>query len=463
MDKKILFPKHLKVFFIGIGGVSMSGLAKLLIYNGNAVSGSDKQKSSATLELENLGAKIYYTHSASNLEDADLVVYSSAISVDNPELVFANKMGIPTLRRSKLLGEILGEFKRTVAISGCHGKTTSTAMLSEILIKAGQDPTVFLGGEYSSFGNFLLGGSDLAIAEACEYKKSFLDLAPKIAVVLNIDNDHLDSFDGMKDVVSSFKQFVGDRLAIVNADDKHVNEICNCTTVTFGIDSVATYYATDIKEGEKSVSFTACAYAKPYGRINLKVNGKHNVYNALSAFATADVLGVPFNLVKKGLEAFNGVKRRNEKLGELNGVECYADYAHHPSEIKATLNAFSGQNTDFITVFQPHTYSRTKILMDDFINAFNGRNNVIIYKSYPAREAFDKQGSAKALKDNLEKQVPICLYAHTLKELKGHISKLIGDKSKFKRIIFLGAGDIYQIAQKLVNEKQNVQKKFRKR
>ncbi len=434
----------------------MSGLAKLFLLNGYSVCGSDREKSPTTVQLEGLGAKIFYSHSSSNLENVQAVVYSRAISGDNPELCFAKELGIPIFKRSELLGEILGGYKRSVAISGCHGKTTATAMLSEIMIKAKQSPTVFLGGEYSSYGNLLVGDSDLAIAEACEYKKSFLDIKSKVAVVLNIDNDHLDSFDGMKDVVDSFKQFVGSRLAVINADEKYINDISNCTTVTFGVDNVATYYARDITQTQKGVSFTACAYAKPYGRINLKVNGRHNVYNALSAFATADLLGAPFYAVKRGLENFTGVKRRNELLGTAGGLKYYADYAHHPTEIKATLSAFKEGGQDFITVFQPHTYSRTRLLMKEFVEAFKGLDNLIIYKTYPARESFDRAGSAKALKQGLEEGLPICLYAHTPKELKESLDKIMDLNGDKRRIIFLGAGDIYAIAKEILSKNQKV-------
>ncbi len=459
MDKKILTDNHLKVFFIGIGGISMSGLAKLLLGRGYVVSGSDKSKSIQTKELEALGATVYYEHNALNVKGADLVVYSCAIDEDNPELAFAKANGIVAVKRSEILGEIISGFKKSVAISGCHGKTTCTAMLGEILQTAKKDPTIFLGGEYKDYGNFLSGESDFAIAEACEYKKSFLDIKPKIAVVLNLDNDHLDSYDGMKDVVVSFKKFVGDRLAVINSDEKYINDISNSTTVTFGIENVATYYAKDIKETETGVSFTTCAYAKPYGKINLKINGRHNVYNALAAFAVADLLSISFWDIKKGLENFCGVKRRNEYLGEANGVKYYADYAHHPTEIKATLKAFSRGKNDFITVFQPHTYSRTRILMNDFISAFEGYDNIIIYKSYSAREKFDVKGSAKTLQERLSEKTQICSYAHTAKELEEKISENSKDK---KRILFIGAGDIYQIANAILSEKQKVQKNIRK-
>ncbi len=452
MKRKFLYPQYLNVFFVGIGGISMRGLAKLLIYNGYVVSGSDKANSPELKELEALGAKVYYSHQASNVDGADLVVYSSAIRSDNPEICRAKEKSIPTIKRSVLLGKILSEYRRSVAISGCHGKTTATAMLSQIMISAGQSPTVFLGGEYSDYGNLLVGSSDLAIAEACEYKKSFLDIRPKIAVVLNIDNDHLDSFDGMKDVVASFKEFVGDNLAVINADEKYINEISNCTTVTFGIENVATYYAKDIKETCDGISFIACAYAKPYGKINLPVKGKHNVYNALSAFATADLLGASFSAVKKGLEAFKGVKRRNEFLGEANGLKFFADYAHHPSEIKATLSAFKRGGEDFITVFQPHTYSRTRLLMNEFVEALSGLENLVVYKTYPAREKFDGKGSALKLKNNLVDLIADCSYVKTQKELISKI-KSLKEKGKYKRVVFLGAGDIYQIAGNILRQR----------
>ncbi len=463
MNNKILYSRNLKVFFIGIGGVSMRGLAKYLISRGYIVSGSDKVKTCATKELEKLGVNVFYSHCASNIANADAVVYSCAISKDNPEFCQAKKLGLPLIKRSVLLGEILNEYKRSVAISGCHGKTTTTAMLSLIMIKARQAPTVFLGGEYPSYGNLLLGNSDLAIAEACEYKKSFLDVNAKISVVLNLDNDHLDSFDGMKDVVSSFKSFIGSKLAVINADEKYINELSNCTTVTFGIDNVATYYAKDIQESVNGISFTACAYAKSYGRINLKLNGRHNVYNALASFAVSDLLGASFEAVKSGLEEFAGVGRRNEYLGEALGVKYYADYAHHPSEIRATLDAFNVLSDDYITVFQPHTYSRTKLLMGDFISAFKGLDNLIIYKTFPARERFDKKGSALTLKKNLDERVNTCLYAQSKKELKECIELICNKNERKKRIIFLGAGDIYQIAKQILKECRNVQKKFLKR
>jgi len=399
-------------FFVGIGGVSMSGLANFLIDKGYKISGSDHSRSNLTEKLENRGAKIYYKHSSKNLNGVDVVVYSSAINETNPELKRARELGLKIIKRSELLSAIMKEYKKSVAISGCHGKTTTTAMLSEIFISAGLDPTVFLGGEYSYFGNYRKGDSEYAVVEACEFRKSFLDLSPKISVVLNIDNDHMDSYNGMSDLVDSFKCFVGDNLSVINADDKYAEYISNCTTVTFGIKSPANYYAKDIRRGKNGYSFTACAYAKAYGRINLKVLGKHNIYNALCAFAVSDLMGINFKDIKRGLENFYGVKRRNEYLGEKFGLKWFADYAHHPTELKASIEAFSSAGKDFVTVFQPHTYSRTERLMHDFIEALKPVKNLIVYKTYPAREKFNYKGSAKTLYDNLTSADMInCAYA----------------------------------------------------
>ena len=435
-----------KVYFVGIGGVSMSALAKFLHTNGFIVSGSDLNKSNLTTQLEELGIKVYYSHGIENVLAVDLVVYTSAISVKNPELCYARENGIPTITRSELLNEALSNYKKSVAVAGSHGKTTTTAMIMDVLSISGNDPTVFLGGEYGEVGNFRLGNSDYAVCEACEYKKAILDISPKISVVLNIDNDHLECYYGMEDMVESFKRFVGDKLAVINADDKYADYLSNQTTVTFGIYKSANYYATNVVANKQGTSFTACANSRRYGRINMKLMGEHNVYNALCAFAVCDLMGVSFSVIKKALEEFKGVKRRLEFLGKVNGVECYADYAHHPKEIKATLSAFSLKGEGFLVVFQPHTYSRTKLLLDEFVDAFKDYKNLIIYKTFPARESYDRFGSARVLyKRLINEQVQKLSYAQGYNQLVEGIKK---QSEGIKRIIFLGAGDIYSLAEK---------------
>ena len=248
----------------------------------------------------------------------------------------------------------------------------------------------------------------------------------------------------MKGVISAFKQFVGENLAVINADDKYCYQLSNCTTVTFGINNSATYSAKNLKKEKDGYSFNAYAYSRNYGKIRLKVKGKHNVYNALSAFATADLMGIPFADINKGLESFYGVKRRNEYLGEYGDKKWYADYAHHPKEIIATLNAFREDGEDFITVFQPHTSSRTRILEKEFISALKNTGDLIIYKTYPAREKYDKKGSAKTLAEKIINEGKRnCEYAHTRKEL---FEKILTVKAP--KVLVLGAGDIYEIAKK---------------
>ncbi len=426
----------------------MSGLAKHLYYNGYTITGSDKVKQQTTKELLDLGVKVFLEHDAKNVSDVQAVVFSSAIKDDNPEIVKAKEIGLPLIKRSVLLGEIMKDYQKSVAISGSHGKTTATAMLSKILITDGKDPTVFLGGEDQSFGNYRLGNSQYLVAEACEYKKSFLDLKPKIAVVLNVDNDHLDCYGSMQELIKAFKTFVGDNLAVVNADDQNAYSVSNFTTVSYGIKNSATYLAKNLVRTEKGYSFSVYAYSRYFGRINLSVKGKHNVYNALSAIATADLMGVSFNHIKRALEDFRGVKRRNEYLGEKLNKRWYADYAHHPKEIVSTLQTFNEDKEEYITIFQPHTYSRTRILLDEFISVLKDTKNLIIYKTYPAREKYDKQGSARTLVQRLKDAgLYDCEYAHTSKLLV----EIVSSKSKIKKVLVLGAGDIYEIAKRITN------------
>ena len=353
---------------------------------------------------------------------------------------------IPLIKRSELLGEIVSNYKRSVAVSGSHGKTTTTAMLAETFISAGVNPTVFLGGDSKSFSSYRKGGNDLVVFEACEYKRNFLDIKPSIAVVLNIDNDHTDCYKNEKEIVNAFKEFTKDSFLVINADDKHFDELFNSTTVTFGIENKANFTAKNIKYNKSGYSFTLCAYGRPVGRINLKTIGKHNVYNALATFAVAEIFNLPFVFVKNALENFSGVKRRAEFLGTFNDKTVYADYAHHPNEIKATISAFNDSGKDFIVVFQPHTYSRTKSLLSEFTSSLKDEN-VIIYKTFPAREKFDACGSEWALYEDICKFNPNVQIVMNEDEL---VQKLCSENKDVKRLIFLGAGDIYDVAKRLV-------------
>ena len=437
-----------KIHFIGIGGVSMSALAKFCLNLKVQVSGSDKVMSEELLKLQTMGVRIYLGHHRQSVIGKDLVVYSSAISSCCPELVSAVEKNIPIMSRGEFLGKILIGYKNCIAVSGSHGKTTATAMLSEILIENGSNPTVFLGGQHKTYGNFRRGRKKYAIVEACEYKKNFLNITHSASVVLNIDDDHMDSYEDMQDMKNCFRRFIRDGLALINADDENSNQIFNKTTSTFGIKKLATFNAKNLRCGVNGYSFDFYAYQKRLGRINLSVLGRHNVYNALAAGGMAYLYKISFSAIKRGLEKFSGVNRRNEYLGKIFSARCYADYAHHPKEIQATLSAYKATDEKSLIIFQPHTFSRTRILIDDFVKTLGEVKNLIIYKTYSARESFDEKGSAKHLYEELVNNGVSASYSEEPDDLAEKIEDKV--KTGIRRIIVLGAGDIYDISKQII-------------
>lgn len=449
MNKNFFIQPVKKIHFIGIGGVSVSALAKYCLGLGVSVSGSDRQLSAITDELKTLGAKIYLGHYKHSVIGKDLVVYSSAIKENCPELVSARERGIKTMQRGEFLGKILETYKNVVAVSGSHGKTTTTAMLSEIFIVGGLNPTVFLGGEYRGYKNFRKGKNKYAVTEACEYKKNFLDITHTSSIVLNIDNDHLDSYVDMNDMKNCFRRFIGDGVSLVNADDGNCAQVFNKTTATFGIKKTATFNAKNLRSGAKGYSFDFYAYQKKIGNIKLKVPGRHNVYNALASSGMAYLYNVKFSAIKRGLEGFCGVKRRNEYIGKFYGASVYTDYAHHPAEISAMLSTFNAYSKNTLVVFQPHTYSRTKNLMKEFVDVLGRAENVIIYKTYSAREEYDASGSGEKLAKNLTDNKKLCEYCETPDELSEKTQAFI--EKGVKKIIVFGAGDIYDIFKRIVS------------
>ena len=437
-----------KIHFVGVGGVSMSAICEYSKECGVSVSGSDMTSSNRTEKLKSLGCEIKIGHSSKNVRGADALVYTGATDDTNPEIRYAKKKRIPIFSRGEFLGGIISDYKNSVAVSGCHGKTTAMAMIANALIRAGKDPTVFLGGDDFDFGNFRLGNSDYLALEACEYKKSFLHFKPKIAVVLNVGDDHLDTYGNLDGIIDGFREFIGDSIAVVNADDENCKKVFNASTLTFGIENSAHYYATKIKFDGKFYSFVLNAYTKSYGRVKLKAEGRHNIYNALATFAVCDILGIPFDKIKNALENFNGIKRRNEYLGEKNGVKYFADYAHHPKELQAMIKVYDENKGEYITVFQPHTYSRTKYLMDDFVGVLKNQSPLIIYKTYPAREDFDADGSALKLYDELKNSgVKDVYYVNDEIELASVIER---HAMNIDKVIIFGAGDIYEIVNSLL-------------
>jgi len=419
----------------------MCALARYAKNCGFNVSGSDAERNERTEQLRLEGVEIYLGHDEKNVKDVDWLVYSSAIPKSNPEIRKALATGIKVFTRAEFLALITSGFKISVAISGSHGKTTTTAMIADGLIADGKEPTVFLGGESEKYGNLLIGSKDYAVYEACEYKGSFLSCHPKIALCTNIDDDHLDYYKTMDAEEEAFKKFLSPTLAVINADDQRLKNMNLSTSVGFGIHNGA-YRAKRVKEhDDKTTSFTVVKNGIKKCRINLSVIGRHNLYNALGAYAVLDLLGVKQKNIKRALESFTGIKRRMEYVGTLGDMCCYADYAHHPTEIRSTLNAYlKGENS--VVVFQPHTYSRTKLLMSEFVETFKGISDLIIYATYPARETFDASACAYRLYSEIKKKNSCVEYASTPREL---FTMVMQNYPLCKRVIFLGAGDVYEL------------------
>ena len=437
-----------KVYFIGIGGVSMSALAKFLSSCGYEVFGSDAQRSENTESLAFYGVKVYIgvEENRAELAQADLVAYTDAISWEHKELSKAKQLAKKLCSRADLLEIVCKEFNNVIAVAGSHGKTTCTSMCTHIL-KAAEVPfTAHIGGDDSVFGNFHSTGEEYFITEACEYKKNLLKVPADVAILLNIDKDHMECYNGEQDLINSFRLYCEKaKTAFVCADDE------KCVNLgefgTFGIENpLADYRATQLRAYKEKYSFTVEEYGKPLCRVRLNSIGRCNVYNALAAFAAMRSLGFNEKEICKGLERFTAVKRRFEKLGEYMGAAFICDYAHHPREISATIRTAEGVcRGDLYVVFQPHTYSRTRLLMKEFISVLRPIKNLMLYKTFPAREKYDAAGSAEAL----SRAVGNCLYAENVYVLKTWLKKTIREGDT---VLFLGAGDIYYAAQFLLNE-----------
>ncbi|MCR5785331.1 MAG: UDP-N-acetylmuramate--L-alanine ligase [Eubacterium sp.] len=455
---KVNFNNPIHIHFIGIGGISMSGLAEVLLEEGFTISGSDSKESPLTQKLASLGAKIVYPQKAENITSGiDLIVYTAAINEENPELMAARASKKPILTRAELLGQIMANYENSVAVSGTHGKTTTTSMLSHILISAEKDPTISVGGILKSIGgNIRVGKSDTFLTEACEYTNSFLSFYPKYNIILNVDADHLDFFKDINDIRHSFHRFAlqtGDKgCLIINSEIPDLNEItdgANAEVVTYGLDEKAMYYAKDITFDENGFGhFSAKCGSKDLGKVSLSVPGIHNVSNAMAAIALSDKMGLSFDAVIKGLKEFTGTDRRFEHKGSFNGVEVIDDYAHHPTEIKATLTAAKKvPHEKLVVAFQPHTYSRTKALLNDFANALSAADVVVLADIYAAREKNTYGISSEDLKKELEKLGTEVYYYPTFEEIENFLKK---NCKKNYLLITMGAGDIVKIGENLV-------------
>lgn len=383
-----------RIHFIGIGGSGICPLAEILKAEGYYITGSDISESDTLERIKGYGIPVFMGHKAENIEGAELVVYTAAAKQDNPELVAAREKGIPCLERSVMLGIVTRRYKKSVAVSGTHGKTTTTAMLSQILIGSGFDPTAIIGGKLPFIGgNSYVGQSEIIVCEACEYVDSFLQLNPFISIILNVDADHLDYFGTLENIKKSFNKFAHQTTGaiIVNGDDKNAMECLNdvdVPIVTFGFDKSNDYYALNIS-ADKCVHEKFDLYHKgeKITEISLIVPGKHNAYNALAAAAAAHYLGATAKEISENLHKFGGVHRRFEVLGTPNGITVADDFAHHPTELTAVLTAAMNMGFNKVwAVFQPHTYSRTSMLLDDFAKALSIPDKAIISEILPVRE-----------------------------------------------------------------------------
>ena len=387
--------KHLH--FIGIGGSSMSGLARFMLQKGCAVSGSDRDASQKTEALEKLGVKVCIGHSAENVHGADLVVYSAAIPESNPERAEAKKLGIPQVERAVLLGRLMSTFDQAICVSGTHGKTTTTSMIAQIFVEAGEDPGVHIGGELDAIGGGTrVGGGNTFIAEACEYSGSFWHFYPTIAVILNIDEDHLDFYKDLDDIEASFRRFAGlvpeDGWVVGWGDDprvRHVLSALKCRTRTYGLEPYNELRAEDISYDELGrPRFTVTLYGHPLCEVELAVSGEKNLLDALAAIAVSDIAELPMSRVSETLAHFTGAHRRFDLTSVTDGVRIYQDYAHNPAEMKTAIHIAAMQpHKTLWAVWQPHTYSRTKALFNGFVETFDEADHILITDVMGARES----------------------------------------------------------------------------
>jgi UDP-N-acetylmuramate--alanine ligase len=392
-----MFSSIKKIHFVGIGGIGMSGIAEILLDQHFAVSGSDRALSEVTERLQKLGATVFEGHTAANVgDDVDALVYSSAVQPENPELIEALRRKIPLIRRAEMLAEVM-RLKYGIGIAGTHGKTTTTSMISLVLMEGGLDPTVIVGGKLSGLGgtNARLGHGEFIVVEADEYDRSFLSITPTIAVLTTLETDHLDCYRDLEDIKGAFVQFAGRvpfyGFIVLSLDEPALLDIMPQLSrkkiITYGLNPQADIQAVDIQHKENTSTFTVVRSGNDIGKITLQVPGKHNVQNALGAMAVGLELGVPFAKVRSGIERFSGVYRRWEKKGEIDGITVYDDYAHHPTECRATLaGAKAGWRRRVVCVFQPHLYSRTRDFYEEFGKSFLLSDVLVVTDIYPARE-----------------------------------------------------------------------------
>ncbi|MGI6731788.1 MAG: UDP-N-acetylmuramate--L-alanine ligase [Anaerovoracaceae bacterium] len=447
---------------VGIGGIGLSAIAEIFLSRGYRVSGSDMKESEITDRLIEKGASIFLGHRAKNVTGADLVIYSSAVALDNPELVAAAENGIPSVTRADVLGVLMKEYEKSIAVAGTHGKTTTTSMISLILEKGYKDPTILLGGKLEEInGNVKVGNSEYFVTEACEYMDSFLYLNPMIEIILNIDSDHLDYFKDVEHIVSSFEKFtklVPKQGKIIAFDGnpfvKSLIKNLSSEVITFGFNEKCDYYASNILFNSAGMpTFNISYQGKDLCTVQLAIPGEHNIANSLAAFACGYELGVPAESIVSTLEAYTGTQRRFDVIGVTqNNVRVIDDYAHHPTEIKATLKAAKNvEHNNIWCLFQPHTYTRTVALFDEFAESFDEADKVVMAEIYAAREKNIYKISSKELVNEIKRVNP-AKEAHYFDDFEEMASFVLNNAQSGDLVITMGAGDIYKVAEIIIEK-----------
>lgn len=459
-----MFERYRGIHFVGIGGIGMSGIAEVLFNLGYEVTGSDIKASETTKRLGEMGIKVYIGHKAENIDDAHVLVVSSAVSGDNPEVIEARERSIPVIPRAEMLAE-LARLKYGVLIAGAHGKTTTTSLISTIFAHGGLDPTVVIGGRLKATGsNARLGQGDFLVAEADESDGSFLRLSPTIAVVTNIDREHMEFFRTMDSLKEAFLSFMNKvpfyGTSIVCNENEHLRELLPSVHrryVTYGLTPESQLYAENIQKGFMSVSFEAVYLGRNLGVFNLPAPGAHNVLNSLAAIGVALVLKIDVSVIKEALKGFSGIQRRLEFKGEADGIKIFDDYGHHPSEIKATLKAIreglqiSNKKTDrLIVLFQPHRYTRTRDLIDDFSVSFHDADMLVVLDIYPAGEPPIEGVNS----ENLIEMIRDAGYKNVFfkRDQEDAVAHIIGNLREGDILLTLGAGNVWKMGEEILKE-----------
>ena len=443
-----------RIHFIGIGGSGMCPLAEILHKEGYILSGSDNNETDTLARIRSMGIPVTLGQKAENIDGAEMIVYTAALLPDNPELVAAKASGIPTFERSKLLGAITRIYPNSICISGTHGKTTACSMLTQVLIEAKFDPTAVIGGKLPLTGsNGMVGHSEHMVCEACEFVDTFLDLSPDIAVILNVDEDHLDYFKTFDNLKKSFTKFasMATKLIIYNSDDSNTTdtvvpavEICQKPVITFGMNDGNNYQAVNVELKNEFASFDLIRYGINLGKVKLGIPGKHHVYNALAVIAYAMESGVSFEQCVKGISDFHGAGRRFEILAEIDGITIADDYAHHPKELEVTLETAMKMGYNKVwAVFQPFTYSRTSILFDEFIRVLKIPDRCIMTEIMGSREV----NTYNIYTSQLAEKIPGSVWFNTFEEVAEYALK---NAQSGDLIITLGCGDIYKAAKIMI-------------